>query len=302
MPSASPQLAEGGGSAQRRGVLLATAAVLAFSSSPVLVRWAAVSLGPYEIAAVRLLVAGAVVLGLACWQGQPLPARSELPKFALFGLITALHLVLIIASLSYTTIAHSLSILYTAPIFVALFAAIILHETITGRRWAGILTVVAGVAILAGFEPLFDRRMLIGDFMALGSAVSFAFYSLAGSSQRTRYGLFAYAGTVYTLASCWTLPLAAWTFTASGYTPAVIASLLALALIPLAIGHTLFNAALRHADATEVNVVVMQEVVISITWGALFLHEIPASSSAVGVLITLIGVVLVLRASSGQLT
>ncbi len=41
--------------------------------------------------------------------------------------------------------------------------------------------------------------MLLGDLMALGSAVTFGLYSVAGRSQRERYGLFTYAGTVYGL-------------------------------------------------------------------------------------------------------
>ena len=46
---------------ERRGLALVAIAVLFFSTSPVLVRWAARSVSSFEIAAGRLLVAGIVV-------------------------------------------------------------------------------------------------------------------------------------------------------------------------------------------------------------------------------------------------
>jgi drug/metabolite transporter (DMT)-like permease len=88
-----------------------------------------------------------------------------------------------------------------------IFSAWFLHEGMERRRWLGTLVAVAGVAILAGFEPAFSPRMAVGDLLALGSAICFGLYSIAGRSQRHRYGLFAYAGSVYILAGLWLLPL-----------------------------------------------------------------------------------------------
>ncbi|MEZ4639147.1 MAG: EamA family transporter [Caldilineaceae bacterium] len=58
---------------ERRGLLLVALAVVLFSTSPVLIRWAAASLTSYEITAGRLLVAGVIVLGLAVLRKDPLP-------------------------------------------------------------------------------------------------------------------------------------------------------------------------------------------------------------------------------------
>ena len=74
------------------------------------------------------------------------------------------------------------------------------------------------IGVLAGFEPRLDRRMLIGDGLALVSAITFGLYSVAGRSQRDRYGLFTYAGTVYGLAALWAAPLAALNLNLSGVT------------------------------------------------------------------------------------
>jgi drug/metabolite transporter (DMT)-like permease len=279
---------------ERRGLLLVGLAVVLFSTSPVLVRWAAGTLTAYEITAGRMVIAGSLVLGLAVLRRERLPQMGEWPRFAFYGLIAALHFVLYIASLEYTSIAHSLALVYTAPIFVALFSWIYLKESLAPRKWIGIVIAIVGVAILAGFEPAFDSRMLFGDLLAVGSAICFAIYSVAGRSQRDRFQLFAYAGSVYTIAALYLLPAALLNLSPGGYTWTAIASVVALGVLPLGIGHTLYNAALRRVSATSVNLIATQEVTGGVLLGILFLNEIPSLNSIFGALITLAGIVLVL--------
>lgn len=278
---------------ERRGLVYVGIAVLFFSTSPVLIRWAAATLTAYEITAGRMAVAAIAVLGLALFQRHKLPPRQDWPKFALFGLVTALHFGFYIASLAYTSIAHSLAIIYTAPVFVAIFSLIFLKERLTVRQWVGIGVAVLGVGVLAGFEPHFTRRMLIGDLMALGSAITFGIYSVAGRSQRDRYPLFVYAGTVYAVAALWLIPPAAANFSPDGYTLAAVGSILFLGLFPLGLGHTLYNAALRRVSATYVNLIATQEVTGGIVLGILLLGEYPTINSVIGALVTLAGIVLV---------
>lgn len=280
-------------SEERRGIGLVALAVLLFSTSPVLIRWAAHSLTSYEIVAGRLLVAALLVGGLALARRERLPARQDWGRFALYGLVTALHFALYIASLQYTTIAHALALVYTAPIFVAIFSWLVLKETLTLRKWIGIGVAVAGVAVLAGFEPTLTPRMLIGDGLAVGSALCFGIYSVAGRSQRDRYSLIAYAGTVYAAGALWLLPVAGWNFSPGGYGWPALLSVIALGALPLALGHTLYNAALRRVSATVVNLVATQEVTGGVVLGILLLQEIPTVTTLVGALVTLAGIVLV---------
>jgi drug/metabolite transporter (DMT)-like permease len=279
---------------ERQGLYLVVIAVFFFSTSPVLVRWAAGSLSPYEITFGRMFTAAAVVLGLALFRREPLPRSGQWLLFIAFGLIAALHFGLYIGSLAYTTIAHSLAIVYTAPIFVALFSWLFLGEGLSRRKWLGTVVAVLGVAVLTGFEPQISRRMLFGDLLALGSAIFFGLYSVAGRSQRHRYSLFAYAGLVYAFAAVWLLPSAIANFTPGGYTPRAVLSVLALGLLPLALGHTLYNAALRRTNATSVNLIATQEVTGGIILGALLLQEIPSATSLAGAAITLAGIIIVI--------
>jgi drug/metabolite transporter (DMT)-like permease len=278
---------------ERIGLLYVTLAVAFFSTSPIFVRWAA-PLSPYEVTVGRLATGALLVMILARLSGQPLrPSRDDWSRFLGFGLVTALHFLFYIASLSFTTIAHSLTLVYTAPIFVTIASAWFLHEPIPPRKWLGVFVAVIGVGILAGFEPHLTSQMIIGDLLAFGSAVMYGLYSVAGRSQRKYYPLFTYAGAVYGIAALWTLPAAALSFTPGGYGLRQIGSIIALGILSSGLGHTLYNAALRRTHATYVNLIATQEVTGGIILGILFLQEVPSFSSLLGVAMTLLGIALV---------
>jgi drug/metabolite transporter (DMT)-like permease len=278
---------------EHRGLFYAAFAVLFFSTAPVLIRWGK-PLSPYVIAWGRVLVGAVAVYCLAVLQGnRPRFQRTDWPKFFLYGLVTALHFLCYIASLSLTTIAHSLTLTYTSPVFVTLGSWLFLKEPVGRRKYLGVAVSVLGVAILAGFEPQLTRQMVIGDLLALGSALCFGFYSIAGRSQRGNYPLLTYAFGLYGLAAFWLTPVALVTFTSPGIWRPVWA-IVALGILPLALGHTFYNAALRRTHATYVNLVATQEVTGGIILGCLLLGEVPTFNSILGAAITLMGIAMVL--------
>ncbi len=282
------------GKSEKLGLLYASVGTFIFATTPIFVRWAA-PLSPYEITEGRLMVGALLIYTVMILRRERfLIPKERLPLFALFGAVTALHFLFYIASLNFTTIAHSLAIVYTAPIFVTLFSGIFLKEPIPARKWLGVVITIIGIGIMAGFEPNFDRRMLLGDLMALGSAIMFGFYSIMGRSQREKMPLFLYAGNVYGMAALWMLPVAARHFTPSGYAWLPVVSILILGIFPLGIGHTLYNAALRKVHATYVNLIATQEVTGGVILGALILKEIPPVNSIVGIVVSLAGIALVL--------
>ena len=282
-----------------RGLVYVVAAVAILATSSVRVRLAA-PLAPADTSFGRLLIAAIVVLAIARHQRrrqtvshQPALSRASLPRFALYGLFTAGHFLLFIVSLSYTTIAHSLALVYTSPVFVSLFAALALREPLRRRQWLGLPVVLVGIAVLAGVEPRMDSRMLLGDAMALGSAICYGLYSVAGRRERSNVGLLDYAGTVYLLAALWLAPaaIAGWQ---GGLTLQTALAVVYQGIGPLALGHTLYTASLRRVHPTYVNLVSTQEVTGGILLGALLLGELPGIEALAGVGISLIGVALVL--------
>lgn len=273
-----------------------------FSTGAVLVLWSQ-PFTPIEIAFWRLAIATVLVAAMGLLTHQPLRLhRQQLPRFLLYGLVTALHFVFYIASLSFTTIAHSLAITYTSPIFVTLFSALVLHEVLTIRRYVGIGVTILGIAILAGFEPHYTvcslqgtgHCMILGDGMALLSALCFATYSIAGRGERARHPLLRYTANVYGLAALWLLPVTLYLAFRHPYPLTAISAVLALGIFPLGLGHTLYNASVRHVHATYANLVATQEVTLGVLLGILFFHQIPSLIAYIGGSIALLGIIGVL--------
>lgn len=276
------------------GVLQAVAAAGLFSTGAILVRWAQ-ELSPVQVTCLRLLLGGLFV-GAAAWgSGERLRLHgSEYRRLVPIGLIAAAHFLTFISSLYFTSVAHSLTLTYTAPLFIAALSRTVLRERLPRRALLGIAVGLAGVGILAGFEPTFSRRMLIGDLLAVAAALSFALYSLLGRRERERIPLLTYACWVYLTAGVVLAPLALDLFNrplAAG----TLAAVVALALFPLALGHTLYNAALRRLHASIPNLIATQEVTGGILLAWLLLREAPSWNALVGAALTLVGVGLVLR-------
>lgn len=286
----------------RRGLLYVCVAVFFFSTSSIFVRWA----GPFtavEIAFWRLTIAALLVALMGILTHQHLwLKRRELPRFALYGLVTALHFIFYIAAVHFTTIAHALSITYTSPIFVTLFSVLILGEPLPLRKYISILVTIIGIAILAGFEPHYTvcslsgtgQCMLLGDSLALLSAICFGIYSIAGRGERDRHPLFRYTTNVYGLAALWILPVALYFAFQHSYSLVTASAIVAAGIFPLGLGHTLYNASIRHVHATYANLIATQEVTMGVLLGMLFFHEIPSLTTVIGGLVALVGIIGVL--------
>ena len=275
-----------------RGLAPVAFAVLVFSTTAVLVRWAA-PLSAYELTFGRMAVAAVAVGVVAAARGELRGQRPPVGRFAVYGLIAALHFLTFIASLRYTTVAHSLSLVYTAPIFVTLGSTLLLGEPLHPRKLLGLPVTAVGIAILTGFEPMMTPEMALGDGLAVASAVCFGFYSVAGRRERAAYPLLTYAALVYGSAAIWLAPVALLAGNGA-LSPLAVVMVIALGLGPLAIGHTLYNASLRRAHPTFVNLISTQEVTGSILLAFLLLNETPAPTTLAGAAISILGVLLVM--------
>lgn len=191
----------------KSGLIYVCIGTFFFSTSAIFVRWSqpfnAIEIAFWRLVAATLLV---VLMGIITDQRLMLE-RHQVPRFLFYGLVTALHFIFYIAALSFTTIAHALAITYTSPIFVTLFSALVLYEPLPQRKYFGIGLTVIGIAIMVGFEPhytacsLQGQCMILGDGLAILSALCFNIYSIAGRGERDRHPLFRYTTNVYGMAA-----------------------------------------------------------------------------------------------------
>ncbi|WP_170240273.1 DMT family transporter [Thermosediminibacter litoriperuensis] len=283
---------------KRRGILLSALGTLFFSTSPILTRFAA-GLPVGEIAFFRMLFGSLFIFIAAKATGVDLRlSRRDLPKFLLYGLATSFHFLFYIGSVLYTTIAHSLSLVYTAPIMITVMTAVLLKEKIPRYKYLGIIIVILGIIILTGFEPVLTPEMVLGDVMALLSALCLAVYSVAGRRERDNYPLLKYVFWVYFTSALFLLAWALPSFvTPSSWTS--WAALTLLGLLPTTLGHTLYNAGIRHIHPAYANLISTQEITGGVLMGSLIFGETPGKTTVAGILIMFAGLVLVLVENTG---
>ena len=108
--------------------------------------------------------------------------RADLPIFVTFGLlgVTAFFLLYIYAVV-LVGVAAAVVLLYTAPIFVALMAWRFLGEPFTPRKGVALLMTFAGCALVArAYDPTLLALNMAGILCGLGSAFTYALYSILG--------------------------------------------------------------------------------------------------------------------------
>ena len=192
-------------------------------------------------------------------------APRDLPLFAFYGLIgVAAHQIVWITSVQYNGAAVATVIIYTSPAIVAIFAWRWMRETIDRTKLVALALTIFGIVLVArAYDPAQIQLNEIGLAAGIGSAFTFATYSLVGRVATRTYtawtSLF-YAflfGTIFLLPvsllvhsfASGNLPLDGWT------------TLVFLALVPTLGGFGAYTIGLSHLPASVASILAAFEPV-----------------------------------------
>lgn len=289
-------------SGQRRPAIRPSVAlplcVASASTAAVLIRLA--SADPLAVAALRLSFATLVLLPVVGFTGlRDLSMLNRRDALALLGIgfCLAAHFALWITSLDYTTVAASVLVVSTSPIFVALFGAVFLREKVAPMVGVGIAVAMLGVGLIVLAEGGLSGD-LEGILMALFGAIAVSGYLIGGRRLRQRITLVSYVFCVYSAAAAVLLGLAAMAGAELVGLPARdYAILLVLGIVPSHFGHTLYNYLLRFLDAKVIAVSTLGEPIISSVLAFMILGESPHPVMVVGAPLVLLGIYLTARAT-----
>ena len=285
--------------------------ILAVSTASLMIRFAQREASSLVIAAGRMAVATLVIAPFAFFFHRE--ELSALPKkkvglLVLGGCFLGFHFAAWITSLEFTSVASSVVLVTTAPLWVAIFAPLILKEKITRSLEVGLIIALAGSVIVTmnsncqfaggqlacdGFNQVFQGRAFIGNALALLGAFLSAGYLMVGRMARGNLSLTAYAFVVYGVAAFVLVVLVIITGKAViGLHPLTYVWLIALGLIPQLIGHSSFNWALKYLPATYVSIALLGEPVGTVILAYFFLAEAPSIIEIIGGMMILTGILL----------
>lgn len=273
-----------------RARLALVVAVLAVSWAAILIRVAAAP--PLAIAFWRLTLAAAILSPPAWWLSRGGTVRGRQGPTLMAGILLGLHFALWISSLFHTTVSSSVLLVSTQPIFATLATGPLLGEKPSRRTiWAITLT-LGGSGILAAGDAGLGSEALLGDAMALASAAAAAVYLVLGRRQRASGPLPVYLWKVNVVAALTLLVACLVSRTAlMGFSATTWAVFAALAVGPHLAGHGLLNFAVRFFPAPTVNLALAGEPLLSTSYAAALLGEIPGGPFYAGAALILAGLV-----------
>lgn len=299
----------------RRVFAVLGVALAAVSFAAIFIRWA--DAPGVVVALYRMLVAAAVMAPLTLRGLRRTPfTRVGARTTLLAGVMLALHFATWITSLTYTTVAASVSLAATAPLWVALLAWAFQRRPPSALTLLGALIAVAGAAVIgyadagavsggaasggAASGGAAGGRPLLGDGLALtGAAAAGAYLLLGRHAQAHGLGLQAYAGSAYAVAALVLAPLPLVVGAPYlGYPSATYLAVIALALVPQLVGHTGINYAAKHLDTTLVASALLLEPIGAGLLALLLFREQPAPLTVVGAAVLLLGVAVTSRAQA----
>jgi len=284
------------------GPAVGAALVLAFgvacvSTAAVLIRLAQAEVSSLAIAAYRMAFAAAILVPIALAKGGlGRLSGGERRRVVAAGGVLAAHFALWIASLEHTSVASSVVLVTTNPLFVALAEPVVFRTRLRGGLVAGILVAVLGAAVVGLGDAGHGPHALGGDGLALAGAMAAAAYFLIGRSVRARVGLLPYVTRVYATAAALLVAAALATGEAMvGYSAETWGTLVLLAAVPQVLGHSSFNWALRHLSASLVSGAVVAEALGSTLLAWWLLGEAPPATALGGGLLIVAGLALAVR-------
>jgi drug/metabolite transporter (DMT)-like permease len=197
--------------------------------------------------------------------------------------------------LSYTTVASSVVLVSTQPLFSALLSGSLLGEKAPPRLYLGVALALAGTAVIARGDLALHAGRLKGDLLALAGGAAAAGYYIIGRRVREEIRFFPYLTLVYG-------------FSAMMLGVAVLASgtsilrvpkddylwYFLMAAGPTVVGHGCFNWAVRRLRVFYVNLAAFGEPVLASFYAFLLLGEPLGASLWGGGVLVFAGILLAL--------
>lgn len=213
---------------QKSAPLILIFGVLAVSTAAIFIRFAQDEVASLTVAAYRLTFASLLIAPFVLRQPARRAELRALSRRALLlallsGTFLALHFAAWITSLEKTSVASSVVLVTTTPLWVALISPLVLRESVGRGAALGLLLAFGGGIVVglsetcqwdttglqcAGLSALWGGETFLGNFLALFGAWMAAAYLIIGRRVRARLSLWSYALLVYGMAAAVLLLLA----------------------------------------------------------------------------------------------
>jgi len=274
------------------GVLALLGSGLTFGALPLFITWLARDgVGGWFQLAARLTLAPAIMFALFHVFAPHLVRiadRRALSALIRNGLVTLTCFTTYIFSIALgTPPAKAILLIQMFPIYVAVLAAVLLHERLTGKKVVAIAVGLLGTALMMRAQEIPGlTRPQVGDLLAMACGFMYACLIVAGrqteSKQKTHplawtaWSLFfalAWLGVLTLVVLIWAGPQALHALLPEQVTPRILANMLGLAVLGTVLPYGLMYAGLTKTEAGTASLLMLVEPVSVLGMSALFLGQ-----------------------------
>jgi len=251
---------------------------------------------PLTLAALRFLIASAVLIPMAARRGgfQQLPRPLPFASLALMGFTgIAIYYPGFNYALVYASASQGALVFALLPAAVAVAAVLALGERMSRRRVMGIALSVCGVAVLVatGEREVASPRPLVGAVCMLGAVIAWTVYTVI-AKRLAHADQVVVIACVSVLGLLMLLPFTAWELL---HVPRPNPSLSAwagalfLGVVASAVSYTIYSYVLRELEASLVGVFINLDPIIGVALAVLVLDEALHPWQVVGAVVALVG-------------
>ncbi len=269
--------------------------MLSLSMSAIFVRWADAP-GPIT-AFYRVIISIVLLLPLVLRRVDKKNLTRKLLIIPLWGgIFTSLDFAFWNTSVQYTTAGNATLLGNTAPLWVALGAWLIFHETLRRDFWIGLFLALGGATLIIGADFLTSLHLGIGDVLAIIAGIFYGAYYLASQHGRKYFDPLSYV---------WLMSVSAAVGLAiinrglghafTGYPKETWLAFLGAGIVSQTIGYLSVSYAIGHLPASVVAPTMIGQPIITTIIAIPLLGEIPTPVQMLGGAIALAGIFLVNR-------
>lgn len=277
-----------------RTLLAILVTVVSWGSSFAGIRAGLQAYTPTQVALFRYIVTSIILAAYMAATGRRLPAWRDWPGIAVTGLfgITYYNLALNYGQVVVPSATASF-LIASAPVWLALFASLLLRERLAVWGWVGIAVSFLGVAVIAlgnVGELSFAPRALF----VLSAALATSIYSLGQKKYVARYGALACTAYAIWAGTLFLLPVGSGLLSSIPSAPfSATAAVIYIGIVPGAMGYVIWSFVLGRVPAARAGSFLYLVPALALLFGWVWLGEVPSPLSLLGGALVLAGVIVV---------
>ena len=264
-----------------KGILMTFIGVVILSPDSVLIRLADADSWTVLFYRGLLMSIGVMILLLVTYRSKTIVEFKKIGRGGLWiGWLHGIMTGTFVFAIMHTSIANTLVIISTGPIWIAIIAWLTLREKASLITWLAMIIVFIGIYIVMSAN--FGGQNIVGDIFALITAIlmGFTFTLVRKYKAVNMVPTMAVGGVIAAIIACIFAPTLV-------LKPEAIIYVVAMGVI-LAISFSLITIAPRYMPAAEVGMIMPLETVLGTLIAWRVINEVPSSNAIIGGIIVVI--------------